>query len=229
LLKLKELPVLERPYEKLELYGAEKLSNAELLGIIIKSGTKDETAVSLAQRILSIKSTNEKDELRFLHEITIEEFMSIKGIGRVKAVQLKALCEITKRMSAPIHSNNIVIKSTIDIVNLFMEELRYEKREIVKLIALSSKNVVLRIINISYGGTNLAVIEPKEVLLEAIKMQAPRIILLHNHPSGDPTPSPEDYKITERISDCADLLGIELLDHVVIGDGTYRSILYKQR
>ena len=228
MLKLKELPILERPYEKLELYGAEKLSNAELLGIIIKSGTKNETAVSLAQRILSMKKTNEKDELRFLQEITIEEFMNIKGIGKVKAVQLKALCEITKRMSAPVHSNTIIIKSTIDIVNLFMEELRYEKREIVKLIALSSKNVILRIINISYGGTNLAVIEPKEVLLEAIKMQAPRIILLHNHPSGDPTPSKEDYRITERISDCADLLGIELLDHVVIGDGVYRSILYKQ-
>ncbi|MCL2859937.1 MAG: DNA repair protein RadC [Oscillospiraceae bacterium] len=227
MLKLKELPILERPYEKLELYGAEKLSNAELLGIIIKSGTKNETAVSLAQRILSIKMTNEKDELRFLHEITIEEFMNIKGIGKVKAIQLKALCELTKRMSAPVHNNNIIIKSTIDIVNLFMEELRYEKREIVKLVALSSKNVILRIINISYGGTNLAVVEPKEVLLEAIKMQAPRIILLHNHPSGDPTPSKEDYRITERISDCAELLGIDLLDHIVIGDGTYRSILCK--
>ena len=158
MLKLKELPVLERPYEKLELYGAEKLSNAELLGIIIKSGTKEETAVSLAQRILSLKSTNEKDELRFLHEVTIEEFMSIKGIGKVKAIQLKALCEITKRMSSPVHSNNIIIKSTIDVVNLFMEELRYEKREIVKLITLSSKNALLRIINISYGGTNMAVV-----------------------------------------------------------------------
>lgn len=227
MIKLKELPDLERPYEKLLLYGAEKLSNAELLGIIIKTGTKEENAVTLAQRILSIKN-NEKvskdNDLRNLLELTVEEFMKIKGIGKVKAIQLKALCELTKRMSVPIRDTNIV-KSSGDVANLLMEEMRYEKREKVKLIVLTSKNVVLRIKDISYGGNNFAVVEPKDVLIEAVKSEAPRIILAHNHPSGDPTPSKSDFETTRRIKEAANILGIELLDHIVIGDGVYRSII----
>ena len=106
-----------------------------------------------------------------------------------------------------------------------MEELRYEKREVAKVVIMNVKNYVLRIVDISYGGNNLAILEPKEVLLEAIKMQANKIIIVHNHPSGDPTPSKGDYEITDRIFDAADVLGIELLDHIVIGDGKYESIM----
>ena len=106
-----------------------------------------------------------------------------------------------------------------------MSELRYEKREIVKLIILNHKNIIQRIMDISFGGTNFAVISPKEVLSEAVKIEAPKIILVHNHPSGDPKPSKEDFRITDRIYECADIMGIELIDHVVIGDGTYESIL----
>ena len=105
-----------------------------------------------------------------------------------------------------------------------MEELRYEKRELAKVVILNSKNYVLKIEDIAYGGNNLAVIEPKEVLLEAIKMQANKIILVHNHPSGDPMPSAEDYRLTDRIYEAADILGIQLLDHIVIGDGEFESI-----
>jgi len=227
MIKLKELPNLERPYEKLFLYGAEKLSNAELLGIIIKTGTKEENAVILAQRILAIKN-NEKvskeNDLRNLLDLTIEEFMKIKGIGKVKAIQLKALCELTKRMSVPIRDTNIV-KSSSDVANLLMEEMRYEKREKVKLIILNSKNIILRIRDISYGGNNFAVVDPKDVLIEAVKSEAPRIILVHNHPSGDPTPSKSDFETTRRIKNAANILGIELLDHIIIGDGEYRSII----
>lgn len=227
MIKLKELPNLERPYEKLLLYGAEKLSNAELLGIIIKTGTKDENAVSLAQKILSIKNDekiSKKTDLRDLLNVTIEEFMKIKGIGKVKAIQLKAMCELTKRMSLPL-SEVSVIKTSEDVANLLMQELRYEKREKVKLLILNSKNSILRIIDISYGSSNFAVIEPKDVLMEAVKSEAPRIILVHNHPSGDPTPSTADIKVTKRIKEAANLLGIELLDHIVIGDGIYKSII----
>ena len=224
-LKMKELPISERPYEKLELYGAEVLSNAELLAIIIKTGTKKETAISLAQKILSLNKNYNKNNLRFLQEVSIEELISIKGIGKVKAIQIKAACEIAKRIAKPIDITKIKIKNTKDVANLVMSELRYEKREIAKVIILNNKNIVLRIANISLGGANFACIEPKDILAEAIKMQSPKIILVHNHPSGDPKPSKDDFRITDRIYECADIMGIELLDHVVIGDGTYESIL----
>jgi len=231
MIKLKELPDLERPYEKLLLYGAEKLSNAELLGIIIKTGTKEENAVTLAQKILAIKNNervSKENDLRNLLDLTIEEFMKIKGIGKVKAIQLKALCELTKRMSVPIRDTNIV-KSSSDVANLLMEEMRYEKREKVKLIILNSKNIILRIRDISYGGNNFAVVDPKDVLIEAVKSEAPRIILVHNHPSGDPSPSKKDIEITNQIYEASKLLGIELLDHIVIGDLNYVSIFSTSR
>lgn len=223
-LKMKELPILERPYEKLEIYGAEMLSNAELLAIIIKTGNKKETAVALAQKILNLNKNYNKNDLRFLQEISIEELTEVKGIGKVKAIQIKAVSEIAKRITKPI-TNKIKISNTKDVAELVMSELRYEKREIAKVIILNNKNIVLRIVNISLGGSNFACIEPKDVLAEAIKMQAPKIILIHNHPSGDPKPSKSDYKVTDRIYECADLMGIELLDHVVIGDGIYESVL----
>lgn len=224
-LKMKELPISERPYEKLELYGPDTLSNAELLAIIIKTGTKNENSLTVAQNILNLKNAGDRDNLRFLCDTSIEEFMEVKGIGKVKAIQLKAIGELTKRISKPIDKNKIKIKNTKDVAALLMPEMQYEKREIAKVIILNSKNIILRIIPISLGGTNFASIEPKEVLSEAIKMQSPKIILVHNHPSGDPKPSKADFRVTDRIYECADMMGIKLLDHIVIGDGTYESIL----
>ena len=182
-LKMKELPLSERPYEKLEMYGAKMLSNSELLAIIIKTGTKEETSVSLAQKILGLKKNTQKDDLRFLQDLSIEELMQVKGIGKVKALQIQAVCELAKRMSRPINKLKTKIKTTKDVADILMEELRYEKREIAKVIILNSQNIILKIIDISFGGTSYAILEPKDVLLEAIKMQAPKIILVHNHPS----------------------------------------------
>ncbi|MBE5819444.1 MAG: DNA repair protein RadC [Clostridiales bacterium] len=228
-IKIKELPLSERPYEKMEMYGPENLSNAELLAIIIKTGTKEETSISVAQRILNINENIDKKNLRFLQELSIEEFMKIKGIGRVKAIQLKAIGELTKRISTPINKTKIKICNSIDVANFLMEELRYEKRELAKVIILNNKNVVQRVINVSLGGSNFACIEPKEVLTEAIKMQAPKIILVHNHPSGDSTPSEGDFLVTDRVYEAASIMGIELLDHIVIGDGTFESILTNKK
>ena len=227
-IKLKELPVMERPYEKLELYGPEKLTSAELLAIIIKTGTKEETAVQLAQRVLKINETNKSDDLTFLQDISITELTKIKGIGKVKAIQLLAVVELAKRINIPMNSNIIKVKNTSDIVKLLMNEMKNEKREKVKLVLLNSKNVILKIKDISYGGSNFAYIEPKDILYEAIKMQAPRIILVHNHPSGDTTPSKSDYNITDRIYESASLMGIELLDHIIIGNNKYESVLYRK-
>ena len=222
-MKMKELPLSERPYEKLELYGADKLSNAELLAIIIKTGTKEKTVVTIAQEILKLQNGN---NLRFLADLSIEDFMKIKGIGKVKAIQLKAVAELTKRIARPI-DNKIKIKSAKDVADLLMPEMRYEKREIAKVILLNSKNIIQKIINISLGGANFACLEPKDVLSEAIKIGAPKIILVHNHPSGDSHPSKSDFTLTERLYESAQIIGIDLLDHIVIGDGTYESILRK--
>ena len=224
-MKIKEVPTLERPYEKMELYGEQKLSNSELLAIIIKTGNKDESVVTLAQKILNMCG----DNLRVLQDLSITEFMKIKGIGRVKAIQLKAVCELAKRMGQPLNNKKITIKSPEDVANLVMEELRYETKEEARVIILNIKNIVQRIVKVSQGGTNFAVIEPKEVLEDAIKMGAPRIILLHNHPSGDSTPSKSDYDVTDKIYECASMMGIELLDHIVIGDGNFESIFRNRR
>ena len=111
-----------------------------------------------------------------------------------------------------------------DVAKIFMEELRYEKREIVKVVILNSKNKIMRIEDVSLGGTNYAVIEPKDIFSTPLKMGAGKIILVHNHPSGNATPSREDFEVTKRINECAEMLGVELMDHIVIGDGEYQSV-----
>ena len=180
-IKMKEMPLSERPYEKLEMYGEKSLSNAELLAIIIKTGTKEESAVVLAQKILN-KITDDNN-LRSLTDISIEELIKIKGIGKIKAIQIKAAVELATRMARPVKKMNIKINSTEDAARLLMEELRYEKRELAKLIMIDNKNNLLKVVDISLGGTNFAIIEPKNVLAEPIKMNVPKIILIHNHPS----------------------------------------------
>lgn len=223
-IKMKELPISERPYEKLEKYGAKILTNSELLAIIIKTGTKDDTAVGLAQKILKLNEGTEKEDLSFLQEVSIADYMKIKGIGKIKAIQLLAVCELAKRINQPINKEKIKINNSKDVAKLLMNELRYEKREKAKLILLNSKNIIIKIKDISYGGTNFAMIDPKEILNEAIKTQAPKMILVHNHPSGDTTPSKADFNITDRIYEASELLGIQFLDHIIIAGSQYESI-----
>lgn len=225
-MKMKELPISERPYEKLEMYGENTLSNAELLAIIIKSGTKEESSVTLAQKILSLGENKKckQDNLKFLQELSIEEFMKIKGIGKVKAIQLKALCELAKRISRPIEQIKTKVNRPKDIANLLMDELKVEKREIVKVIIMNSQNVILKIQTIAQGGTSSAQVDSKDVLIEAVKIGAPKIILIHNHPSGESKPSGADIEFTKKIEKAAEILGIQLLDHIVIGYNQYTSI-----
>ena len=236
-IKIKQLPESERPYEKMEIYGEKMLSNAELLAIIIKSGTKENTSVELANKVLKLQKNNNSNDccedednmLQTLQHISIEELQKIKGIGKVKAIQIKAVCELARRMSKPMNINKIKVKSSEDIASIFMEELRYEYVEHVKLVLLNSKNVIIKIVDISKGGTNSAIVEPKEILQEAIKSGAPKIILVHNHPSGDSTPSMPDIEMTKRLYNAANIVGVQLLDHIVIGDMCYTSIFSKER
>lgn len=223
---IKELPELERPYEKLEWYGEKVLSNAELLAIIIKTGTKQETSVQLAQKILNLGDT-ESEGINFLRNITIEELMQINGIGKVKAIQLKAVGELANRMTRPASVKKIIIKEPFDLAKIIMEELRFENKEIAKIVILNNKNEVIKMKDIAVGGTNFANIAIKDILEEPIKMKAPKIILVHNHPSGDATPSQQDIIFTNHLYDATTLLGIQLLDHLVIGNKTYTSIFSK--
>ena len=228
-LKIKELPETERPYEKLELYGEKALSNAELLAIIIKSGTKEETSVQIAQKILNLNYDPQMGSLNFLKDISLEELMQIKGIGKVKAIQLKAVSELAIRMSKPSNYKKVQIKCTEQLAKLVMEELRLEKREFVKLFLLNTKNEILKNMDISVGGTNFANVNMKEIISEALKIKAPKIILVHNHPSGDPTPSTADITFTDRLYNAARMFDIELVDHIVIGNMKFKSIFVETK
>ena len=179
--------------------------------------------MQLAQKILNLNDTK-VDDLNFLCEITIEELMQIKGIGKVKAIQLRALCELGIRMSKPSNYKKIKIKEPYDLAKILMSELRNQKREIAKLVILNNKNEILKMKDIAYGGSNFANLSIKDVLVEPIKMKAPKIILVHNHPSGDSTPSKKDIIFTEKLYESADLFDIQLLDHLVIGNMNYTSI-----
>lgn len=222
-LKMKELPEMERPYEKLEIYGEKALSNAELLAIIIKTGNKEESSLEVAQKILNLDKSK-KGDLNFLQELSIKDLMKIKGIGKVKAIQLKAICELTIRMSRPANYKKIQVKATKDVAKLLMNEMRFLKKEIVKIIVLNNKNEILTIKDIGMGIANFVELGLKDVLLEPIKLEAPKFIIVHNHPSGNATPSRQDIIFTEKLAEMSGKLGIELLDHIVIGDLDYKSV-----
>ncbi len=221
---IKELPVSERPYEKLEVAGAEHLSNAELLAVIIKTGTKSFTAVELAQHVLRLSHDG---RISSLNNLSIEQLKKIKGIGRVKAIQIKAALELSKRVAT---SDGIVhhsIKSANDVIGLLMEEMRYLKKEVFKALLLDTKNQLIKIIDVSVGSLNSSIVHPREVFIEAIKYGSNSIIFVHNHPSGDPTPSPEDIQTTRRLENAGDILGIKVLDHIILGDGKFNSLKEK--
>ncbi len=226
--KMKELPETERPYEKLEQYGEKTLTNAELLAIIIKTGTKEETAIGLAQKILKLNTNERKNGLNFLRDLAVEEFMKIKGIGKVKAIQLKAVCEIATRMNASTNYKEKRILKPKDIAEILIEKMRFEKQEILKVAMLNNKNDLLKIKDIAIGSGNFVVATIRSVLNEAVKIEAAKIILIHNHPTGDPTPSQADIDFTKKVEQASQILGIQLLDHIVIGNNSYTSI-FSQR
>lgn len=223
-MKMKELPKAERPYEKLELYGAKSLSNAELLAIIIKTGTKQETSVQIAQRILTLNHSPEDDSLSFLQELSLADLQEIKGIGTVKAIQLKAICELGLRMVKPSNYKNWKIEHPKDIARICIPEFKKEKREIGRVYFLNSQNQVLQIDDLAIGGTSYVNISIKEIMAHAIGVRASRLILVHNHPSGIAKPSGQDIKFSDELFNAAKLLNIDLLDHLIIAGQNYISV-----
>ena len=221
-LKMKELPKFERPYEKLEKYGEKMLSTAELLAIIIKTGTKEENSIEIANRILLMSNS-----LTGLQSLSLSELENIKGIGKVKAIQIKAVCELAKRMNKK-ESIGQQVKYPKDVAKLFFDEFRLEKKECMKIVILNSKNYITKIIDFAQGKTDSINIDIKQILLETIKQNAEKIILIHNHPSGDAEPSKKDIDFTKRMFKASDMIGIKLVDHIVIGLDSYESIFSRR-
>ena len=179
-MKIKELPQSERPYEKLELYGEKMLSDAELLAIIIKTGTKEETSVQLAQKVLSLNNSKTED-LGFLQDVSIEELMQIKGIGKVKAIQLKAIAELSKRISKTNRGYQLKMDKPSSIANYYMEQLRHAKQELLLCAFFDSKCNFLGDAIISKGCVNSTFVSPREIFRYAFDYEAVILILLHNH------------------------------------------------
>lgn len=221
-MKIKDLPEMEKPYEKLENYGAEKLSDAELLAVIIKSGIKNMTAVQLAQEVLLLDKDNVG--ISFLKNITIENLQKIKGLGRVKAIQLKAIAELSIRMAKPQKIFRKEICSPEAVAEILMNEMKDESQEMIKTILLNTQNQLIRIVTNAVGTASSSIVEIKDVFKEPIKSNASRIILVHNHPSGDPTPSNSDIRFSIKMRDAGAIFGIEVVDHVIIGDGKFTSL-----
>jgi len=219
---LKELPISERPYEKVEKMGVTFLSDAELLAVFIKTGTMSNTAVDLAYQVLD--SHKQHKGLIGLNYLTMNDLKKIHGIGRVKSIQLLCLCELCKRMSKECKNDLIQFSSPKKIAEFYMQEMRILEREVIKLILLDSKSRKINDVTISSGTVNATIAAPREIFIHALKYDAVNIILVHNHPSGDPTPSKEDFLVTTRMKETGLLLGIPLLDHIIIGDNQYISL-----
>lgn len=219
-MKIKHLPQEERPMEKCFSSGIESLTNSELIALLINSGTREKSAIALAQEVLA----RDESGISYLRESTAEELMSIKGIGKSKAARLLAAAELGSRIAARPARQGIKIESDEDVARLFMETMRHQKREFFKALLLDSKGGVISIETVSIGELTSTLVHPREVFNQAVKKSAAAVVFVHNHPSGDPSPSREDIETTDRLTACGNILGIRVLDHLVIGDGRYISI-----
>ncbi|NLZ48515.1 MAG: DNA repair protein RadC [Clostridiales bacterium] len=221
-IKIMDLPLNERPRERLFRYGPENLSNSELLAIILRSGSKGENIIELCNRILI-----ETGGLNGLLTSNAQDFMKLKGIKKAKAAQLLALAEISKRFRSYKSGEEYSVNSPSAVADLVMESMRTLKQEVLRIILVNTKNRVILMKDVFVGSLNTSIVHPREVFIEAIKRNAASIIICHNHPSGDPTPSNEDVNITHRLTECGKLIGIQILDHIIIGNGSYISMKEK--
>jgi DNA repair protein RadC len=218
---IKDLPENMRPREKLVIHGEKNLTDSELLAVILGMGTRNISAIDLANSLLVSYGS-----LRHLKEASLEELKSHKGIGLAKAVSIKAAAELGRRIALDIQ-HRTTIKSPEDVKNMVMEEMRYFDREHFRVLYLDRKAGLVTMEDISIGGLHSSIVHPREVFKTAIKRSAASIILVHNHPSGDPTPSREDIEVTRRLIEVGKIMGIEVLDHIIVGDNTYCSLKAK--
>lgn len=220
-----QLPLSERPYEKLERNGASVLSDAELLAIILRTGSKEKSALDLA-RALILRFDDEQNGggLNFLMDLSLEELRSIEGIGRVKSMQIQAAAEIGKRASVVSTAERLLMNSPSKVAAYISSDLKGKPREQLVMLILDTKQRLMRQMRVSEGGLASILIQPRDLLREAVRANAAGIILVHNHPSGDPTPSSQDISATKSILEATRLIGIELQDHIIVAHEGYSSI-----
>lgn len=219
-MQIKLLPENERPVEKACILGIDRLTNSELLALIIHTGTKNKSAIRLAEDVLALCPAG----LGRLGESSLEDLLEVDGIGTTKACTILAAIELGKRISACPVTEKISIESSDDVARLFMEELRYMKKEHFRSVLVNAKGEIITVDEVSVGELSSTVVHPREVFNQAIRKSAAAVIFVHNHPSGDPNPSQEDMETTKRLTDSGELLGIRVLDHIIIGDGKFSSM-----
>ncbi len=214
---------LSRPYEKCLMYGASALTDAELIAVILRCGTKGKDAVALADSILKLSPV--RDGVGGLASLSSADYMEVEGIGEVKAIQLECVGELSKRISQATARKSVSLSEPETLANYFMESLRHENQENVLCVMLDAKLRIIGEERITRGSATMSVISPRDIFMAAIRHRAVSIALIHNHPSGDPTPSPADLEMTERVCEAGRLLEIRLIDHIIIGDMCYMSFL----
>jgi len=219
---IRDFPQDERPRERFISSGPESLSNHELIAILLRTGTKDESVLQLSNRLLT-----SFEGLRLLKTATLEEITSIKGIGQAKAIQILAAVEIGRRIANLNNNDRYVIRSPEDGANFVMNDMRFLSQEHFVCLYLNTKNQVLHKKTIFIGSLNASIVHPREVFREALKRSAASIIAIHNHPSGDPAPSREDIEVTKRLVECGKMIGIDVLDHLIIGENKFVSLKEK--
>ena len=216
---IRDLPAQERPRERLKGYGAASLSNAELLAIILRTGTTSESVLNLSARLLA-----RFGGLSGLAKAGFGELCQEHGLGEAKASQLKAALELGRRLLSTQPEERVVVKSPEDVANLLQAEMALLEQEELRLVLLNTRNQVMAIPQLYKGSINTSLIKVGELFRDAVRQNCPALVVVHNHPSGDPTPSPEDIKITEQIIQAGKLLDIDVLDHLIIGHQRYVSL-----
>lgn len=220
---MKNLPEDERPYEKCLQYGARSLTDAELLSVILRTGTKGRSSLMLAEDIM--KRCRFDNGLTGLLHLTVPELEEIPGVGRVKACQIMCIGELSQRISRTGARKLLDFRNPSTIADYYMERLRHEEQEVVICMMLDTKNHLLGEREMTRGTVNQSLVSPRELFLSALSYHAVQMILVHNHPSGDPAPSREDMRITQRVFAAGRLIGIMLIDHIIIGDRRYTSFV----
>lgn len=219
---IKGLPVSERPYEKCMERGVASLSDAELLAVILKSGTRKRNSVEVAREILMLCGNDGR--IGNLRRLTPAQLMHIEGIGQVKAIQMQCLAELCSRMSEYTYSRKVLLNSPDRIAEYYMEAFGQLKQEEMHLVFLDTKNHWIQEILLTKGTVNASLVSTRELFIEALRYCAVHVVMIHNHPSGDPTPSTEDIAVTKKVKEAGELLDIRLIDHIIIGENRYFSM-----
>ena len=223
---MKDLPKEQRPYEKCMAYGPKALTDSELLAVIIRTGSSERTSLELADAILSQNAPG--DGLTGLLHCSLKQLQSIRGVGPVKGIQLLCIGELSRRIwKQKVSAEPVAFTQPDQIADYYMEDMRHLEQEEIHVMFLNTKQHLIRDFLVSKGTVNASVVTPREILIEGLRCLAVGMVLVHNHPSGDPSPSSEDKKLTAQVKEAGALLGIRLLDHIIIGDNSYFS--FKER